>query len=220
MPFRDLLDFLILLMALASAAALAWRRHFPIFEGGLLLFAAVLSFRSQRDMWVMAAVGAAILASNFRARRTAVPLPRLAVAVAVVAAGLASLVGFHLWHGSNAALQAQVEKDLPVRAVETIKARGYTGPLFNNYDWGGYLIWSQPMPVAIDGRAAFYGDKRIDRSMATWNAQPDWVSDTQLTSAGVVLAPVKAPLTQLLRLNTHFQLVYEDKLAAVFIARH
>jgi hypothetical protein len=40
-----------------------------------------------------------------------------------------------------------------------------------------------------------------------------------LTSAGVVIGPVKAPLTQVLRLDPRCQLVYEDNLAAVFIAR-
>jgi hypothetical protein len=75
------------------------------------------------------------------------------------------------------------------------------------------------MPVSIDGRAAFYGDQRIDRSIATWNAQPDWASDEQLRSARLVIGPVTAPLTQVLRLDPRFQLVYEDKVAAVFIAR-
>lgn len=59
----------------------------------------------------------------------------------------------------------------------------------------------------------------MNRSVATWNAQPDWATDPQLAAAGLVIGPVKAPLTQVLRLNPRFQLVYEDKLAAVFVAR-
>jgi hypothetical protein len=34
-----------------------------------------------------------------------------------------------------------------------------------------------------------------------------------------VIGPVKASLTQLLRMDTRFELAYEDKLAAVFVAR-
>ena len=41
-PFRSLTDFLVLLLALASAAALAWRRRFALFETALLGFAAVV----------------------------------------------------------------------------------------------------------------------------------------------------------------------------------
>ena len=59
----------------------------------------------------------------------------------------------------------------------------------------------------------------MDRSIATWGAQPDWASDPELKSAGLVIGPVTAPLTQLLRMDSHYKLVYEDKLAAVFVAQ-
>ena len=219
MPFRDLSDFLILLLALASAAALAWRR-FSLFETGLLALAAVLSFRSQRDVWAMAVAGAVILASTITgSEKAAMRLPKLAVAVAVLAAVLAVLAGFRALHVNNARLESELAKSLPVRAVEAVQAKGYAGPLYNDYNWGGYLMWALRMPVSIDGRAAFYGDQRIDRSLATWNAEPDWASDPALLSAGVVIGPVKAPLTQVLRMDPRFQLVYEDKAAAVFAAR-
>ena len=77
-PFRDLPDFLILLLALGSAAALAWRRRFALFETALLGFAAVVAFRSQRDVWVMAAVGAVILASTIAgSEKAAIRLPKV-----------------------------------------------------------------------------------------------------------------------------------------------
>jgi hypothetical protein len=75
------------------------------------------------------------------------------------------------------------------------------------------------MPVSIDGRAALYGDQRIDRSVQTWSGQPDWASDPQLSAAGLVIGPVKSPLIQLLRLDPRFELAYEDKVAAVFVPR-
>jgi len=78
-------------------------------------------------------------------------------------------------------------------------------------------VWALRMPVTIDGRGAMYGDEAIDRSVATWSAEPDWQSDPQLASAGAVIGPVKAPLTQVLRLDPRWTLAYEDKLAVVFI---
>ena len=219
-PFRDLPDFLILLLALASAAALAWRRRFALFETALLCFAAVLSFRSQRDVWAMAAVGAAILAAMIAgSEKGAIRLPKYATAIAVLAAGIAMPVGFRAMRVNNVQLGTQLAKGLPVQAVEEVWAKGYAGPLYNTFDWGGYLIWALRMPVSIDGRQNLYGDQRIDRSVATWSAQPDWASDAQLMKAGVVIGPVKAPLTQVLRMDSRFQLVYEDKVAAVFVAR-
>jgi hypothetical protein len=106
---------------------------------------------------------------------------------------------------------------MPVRAVAFIKQRGYSGPVYNLYDWGGYLTWNLAQPITIDGRAALYGDERFFRNIATWNAAQDWASDTALTGARVVIGPVQAPLTQVLRLDNRYKLVYEDKLSAVFI---
>jgi hypothetical protein len=218
--FRDLIDFCLLLLALAAAGALAWSRRFRMFEAGMFAFAAVVSFRSQRDVWVMATVAAAILAATIAGKnKTTVQLPRFATALAVVAAALMVLTGFRAMHVNNKLLEEQVAKTLPADAVKAIQAKGYAGPLYNDYTWGGYLIWSLRMPVSLDGRAAFYGDEAIDRSVATWNAEPDWKSDAQLEKAGLVLGPVKSGLVQVLRMDLRFQLVYEDKVAAVFVAR-
>jgi hypothetical protein len=220
LPFRTVADFVILLLALGSAAMLARQRRFMPFETVLLGLATVLSFRSQRDVWVMAVVGVVILASRIAGSETAaVCLPKWGAAIAVLAAGLAMPAGFRIMQVNNARLTSDLAKTMPVQAVETVLARGYAGPLYNDYNWGGYLIWALRMPVSIDGRAAFYGDQRLDRSMATWNAEPDWASDAQLTSAGVVIGPVKAALIQVLRMDPRFQLAYEDKVAAVFVAR-
>ncbi len=217
--FRDSVDFCLLFLALAATAALAWGRRLRVFEVGLLAFAAIVSFRSQRDVWVMATVAAAILASTMTGRNRAVlRLPRMVIPLAAIAAALIVGVGFRLLPVNSAMLKTRVAETLPVHAVEAIQAKGYRGPLYNDFNWGGYLVWALRMPVSMDGRAAFYGDEKINRSLATWSAEPDWASDTDLMSSGLVIGPVKAPLTQILRTDTRFQLVYEDKIAAVFVA--
>ena len=219
-PFRQLTDFGVLFLAIAATAALAWGRRFRMFETALLVFAVMVSFRSQRDIWVLVTVAAAILASTIPGRKTAVDrLPGWATTLSVVAASLLVWGGFRVLHVNNATLRAGVAKVLPIDAVNEVRAKGYSGPLYNDFNWGGYLIWALRMPVSIDGRGGFYGDKSLDRSVATWSAAPDWDSDPTLKSAGLVLGPVQAPLVQILRMDPNFQLVYEDKLAAVFVAR-
>ena len=43
--------------------------------------------------------------------------------------------------------------DYPARAAAFDESRGYGGPLFNDFNWGGYLIWRLPgLPVSVDGR--------------------------------------------------------------------
>jgi hypothetical protein len=220
MRFRDWSNFCVLILALGASAALARTRRLRVFEILLLLFAAQVSFRSLRDIWVIAIVAVAILAATLKGRtQETVQVPGFATALATIAAALLVWGGFHGMRIRDKELQEQIADTLPANAVNAIRAHHYPGPLYNDFTWGGYLIWSLRMPVSLDGRAAFYGDAAIDRSIATWGGQPDWASDPQLKSAGIVIGPVKTPLVQLLRTDQHFQLAYEDKVAAVFVAR-
>jgi hypothetical protein len=220
MHFRNASDFCVLFLALGASASLAWSRRIRVFEVLLLLFAAHVSFRSSRDIWVMVIVAAVILAATLKGRsEEAVAVPRFAVALSSVAAALLVWGSFHAFGINQTRLEKQIADTMPVAAVHEIQAHRYAGPLYNDFNWGGYLIWSLRMPVTLDGRAAFYGDAAIDRSMSTWNGAPDWASDPLLHKAGVVIGPDKSALVQLLRTDPHFRLAYEDKTAAVFVAR-
>ena len=221
MHFRTAPDFAILFIALGAAAALAYGRRLLVFETGMLLFATVISFRSIRDIWAVAIFGCVILAAAIRTRQRhpSLPMPRFGTAAAFILAGVAVLVGMRIMGINRASCDSKVAETMPVKATEEIRAHAYPGPLFNTFDWGGYLIWTLRTPVSIDGRAAFYGDSAIDRSINTWGGAPDWASDPQLRAAGIVIGPVNMPLIQILRTDSHFQLAYEDKVAAVFVAR-
>ncbi len=222
LPFRAMGDFVLLFLALAAAGVLFRYRRLAPFETLMLAMAAVLSFRSRRDLWVMAITAGAILAAGLPVRperEDKKNLPVWAVAFSCATAVLVFVASAVLLHLNNGRLQEMLAEKMPVQAVEVVKERHYTGALFNNYDWGGFLIWNLREPVSIDGRAALYGDKAIGRSRDTWGGGAKWASDPDLQSAGVVIAPEGAALTQLLRTDTRFELTYEDKVAAVFVAR-
>jgi hypothetical protein len=220
LPFRGFQDYGILLFALGAAGMAARARRFEAFELAMLAFAVLVSFRSQRDAWVVVVVASAMLAQGIKG--SAGDRFQVRAALAPVIAALTFLVvllGFKVFQINNKVLQTALEKKLPVRAVEFAREKGLTGPLFNDFSWGGYLIWGLEIPVSIDGRSNIYGNERLERSAATWNGAENWASDPQLTSANLVIGPVNAPLTQLLRMSPRFSLAYEDKVAAVFVAR-
>ena len=51
----------------------------------------------------------------------------------------------------------------PVDAVEWLKSSGITGNMFNDYNWGGYLIWHmRETPIFVDGRTDLFGDEILD----------------------------------------------------------
>ena len=216
-PFRDLIDWSVLALMMGAVAVLGRSGRLLSFETALLMFAVFVSFRSQRDVWILAVTSVTILASHVSiARKHAREIP---VSVTPVLAGISTLIVLGCLQTNrfdNDHLSTRLAGALPVRALGFVSAHRLSGPVYNDYAWGGYLIWSLRQPVSIDGRAAFYGDQRIDRSNATWTGRSDWASDPDLQAARLVIGPTQAPLAQLLRLDPCFQLVYQDELAVVF----
>lgn len=68
-----------------------------------------------------------------------------------------------LFLGAGASLMAQLRPLAPAvrisprAAVQAVQEAGVQGPVFNAYDFGGYLIFSGIRPF-VDGRAEPYGD--------------------------------------------------------------
>ena len=221
LDFRDSADYMLLFMVLSAAAALAWSRRPPFFETALLALGSYLSFHGMRDRWFVAIAACAVLASVLpvdEERRQSRP-PMWAVPLMVIGVVGLLAVGVKVFDVSQTRLAASLAEELPVAAVDAIQQQGLSGKLFNDYDWGGYLIWRLRQPVSIDGRSALHGDIRIARNVDTWMGKPDWASDPDLVAAGLVIGPTNLPLTQLLRLDADFKLVYEDKVATVFVRR-
>jgi hypothetical protein len=194
-----------------------------VFAGSLLLCTTLVSMRTVRDGWFVLLVALLIIAAGSARNSQAHPRDPLTSGHRVAAAVLAVLFVF-VWAKkrdlSNAHLEALAAKRFPVKAAAFVLQRGFPGPLYNDYDWGGYLIWRLPqLPVSVDGRAWVYGDKYLQRSIDTWECNPGWKSDPQLVSANLVIGPADARLSTALRDDDRFQLVYEDKLAVVFEKR-
>lgn len=220
MPFRDISDFGVLLFALAAVAVLARARRLHLFEMGMLAFAVALSFRSQRDVWVVVIAAGAIVADGIaRAGKTRAAVRPLAVAAAVLLTAAAAPVLFMALQVNNRRLEGKLEETMPVAAVNFVKQKGLPGPLFNDYNWGGYLIWNPGMPVSMDGRANLWSEQTIFASRTTWEGLPGWNCNPDLRKSRLVIGPVEAPLTQLLRMSPGFELAYQDQVAAVFVAR-
>jgi hypothetical protein len=220
LSFRDYQAYLVLLIALAAALAIGWSHRINLFSFVLLITATLVSFRTQRDCWFIVIIGLATIASLWSSTPARYKISISQWISSLVAAAAVLLGVAHARHVSNSSLQMAIAHAYPADAVKTIRKRGYSGPLFNYFDWGGYLIWDLPeLPVSIDGRNDFYGDQRITRAFNTWYGARDWDSDADLMSAHIVLGPRNLPLCSLLERDPRFQKVYEDNVAAVFIRR-
>jgi hypothetical protein len=233
LSFRHHADWTFLALALLGAVALGRRlARVSVFDVLLFAGAAVLSFRARRDIWLLIFVDLALCTGGLApSPRHAPQLAFTGLRVAAVAAAVALLALFLGWQRnlSERGLAAAVDANYPAAAVRDIKDNHYRGPLFNEYNWGGYLIWALPeYPVSMDGRVHVHGDERLARHTNTVQGY-DWEKDRELMTAGVVLLSNKdmgnpglkpqKPLPSALRLHPHFRVAYEDDLAVVFVLR-
>jgi hypothetical protein len=125
---------------------------------------------------------------------------------------------------SGPTIQGKERTDYPVGAVEWVRKHRPPGPLYNHFNWGGYLIWALPeYAIGMDGRTNLYGEERLDRAFRAWTADDGLEADPDLAHAGFVIAPKKlgredVKLTGLLRAATdHWRVSYEDDTAVVFV---
>jgi hypothetical protein len=109
----------------------------------------------------------------------------------------------------------------PARAVDFLKEARPPGPLFNDYGWGGYLIWRlyPDYRVGIDGRAAVYGPRRFAEYAEVADLRPRWRETLDASGARLALISTKSPLAIALRAAPDWQVLYEDRLSVVFARR-
>jgi hypothetical protein len=235
--FRSYADWAFLILAFAGAAALG--RRLPqasLFELLLFTAAAAAGFRARRNTWPLVFVSLALCTAGPPLRQAPqFALSWLRVAVVAAAVALITAVLSRQPGLSESGLTAAVATRFPATAVEHVREAGYKGPLFNNTDWGGYLIWALPDHlVSMDGRVNLHGDERLARHANTMRglstlrgAGPDrdpWDKDPDLLKARLVVIPRDSPLTSLLLRDGRFRLVHPDakgagqSVAAVFVA--
>lgn len=106
----------------------------------------------------------------------------------------------------------------PEAAVRAAFAAGASGPVFNSYGFGGYLI-HEGVPVFIDGRADMYGDKFLQRYLGAMylggsDLLPKLLDDYRI---GWTLIEPGTPALALLDHLPGWRRVYADGVAVVHV---
>jgi hypothetical protein len=119
---------------------------------------------------------------------------------------------------SEVNLAAQ-EGYLPVEAVRFIRANNLPGPMFNSYNWGGYLIWHlyPDYPVFIDGRTDLYDDEFIQEYVKVTLARPGWREVLDRYEVNFILIESDSILAAFLAEGDEWQSVHADTIANVFL---
>jgi len=109
-------------------------------------------------------------------------------------------------------------KTLPVEAVTFLKQEQPAGPIFNSYNWGGYLIWELPeYPVFVDGRTDLYDDAFLREYLSLVFAQGNWEETLDKYGIKLVLIEPQSMMGQLLVERPGWEQVYLDEMATIFV---
>jgi hypothetical protein len=227
--FHELYQQPLVWMLLVMLVISGWSgRRLDASDAAVIVVFAYISFLARRNVGLFALVCAPVLGRHATAwiaqyrwgqRRLSNGNP-VVNWIIVAAIGLAVLL--KMWVPLAPGLQPQAEaKMLPVGAANWMAQQQPAGPMFNSYNWGGYLLWRlwPQYPVYTDGRTDLYDNAFLQEYLALMTGNAD--APTRFDERGIKLAVVEhgSPLAAQLLASGDWQEVYRDDVAVVLARR-
>ncbi|HLW84196.1 MAG TPA: hypothetical protein VKR60_03215 [Candidatus Sulfotelmatobacter sp.] len=140
-----------------------------------------------------------------------VPMRYANVLNLLILLSLAGFCGLHITRVIRHQPQAEDQR-FPAGAVAYLLSHPTAGPLFNLYDWGGYLIWrlSPRARVFVDGRADLYGESLMLQFADTYDLKGNWQKTLQKWQIRTVLVLPDSALAVALRQTPGWEVRYSD----------
>jgi hypothetical protein len=136
---------------------------------------------------------------------------------------IAIVVGLVQFFPSRKQLESQLAERWPVKAVQYLKRHPPPRPMFNNYSYGGYLIYT------LDGQNKVFVDGRADVYEGT-GVLADYGRIAQVASNALLLLRVykvqsclierDEALAALLAASAQWQKIYADELSVLFVRKN
>jgi hypothetical protein len=204
------------------------RRDFA--EVGSVLGFAFLAYAMTRNVPFFAIVAAPVLARHLDAlwpatsAHTTPTRARVLLAAVAVHVMLLGLVGMVVARRATTVWPpgAAVDRNaFPVDAVRYLEKQPPLGRLFNDFNWGGYLIGHlyPRYQVSMDGRTQVYGEETLRDYRALLSLEPGWRVFFDRCDPDVVLWPKDGSFVRVLELLPEWSRLYEDDVAAIFVRR-
>ncbi len=107
----------------------------------------------------------------------------------------------------------------PVAAVKFIEKANLSGNMFNNDEFGDYVIYAAwpRYKVFFDGRSDMYGSSRLKEYMKVRNFKEGWEKTLEKYRINWIFFDTDSQLTRFLKERKDWVLIYQDKVASIFI---
>jgi hypothetical protein len=212
-----------LLTVLFAALSLGWR--LPLTRLLMLLLLLTMALRHVRNGELLGFVAPLLIApvlANCLPKLSSANIDRLMTRLARPANTLGIIIAGAIFLAINTIALAgreiiPLDAVFPTAAVSEVNAKHIEGPVFNAYQFGGYLIFAGFAPF-IDGRAELYGDDFITRYVETVLMKKDQLPQL-LDDNGITwtLFPPDAAIIILMDHLPGWRRLYADAVAVVHV---
>jgi hypothetical protein len=141
-----------------------------------------------------------------------------------------SLTRWHIWSFLTIAVlifmlfSGKIEygfdkKKLPVDAVQFLKKEKIKGNMFNNDEFGDYIIYAAwpEYKVFFDGRSDMYGEERMREYFKIIGIRTGWEDVFKKYNVNLVIYQPNSALSNYLLERNDWKLIYADKVADIFV---
>jgi hypothetical protein len=110
------------------------------------------------------------------------------------------------------------ENTKPVAAVQFLTIESIQGNMFNDYEFGDYVIYRAypKYKVFIDGRADMYGE-RFREYFKIYMIKPEWENILEQHNINFVFFGSDSMLSKFLLNDSRWHLIYADRVANIFV---
>ncbi|MCP4363656.1 MAG: hypothetical protein GY796_37125 [Chloroflexi bacterium] len=109
----------------------------------------------------------------------------------------------------------------PIAAVNAIENKLPEGVMFNEFSWGGYLLyrlWPEKK-VFIDAQTDFYGEELTREFLQIANAETGWEDKLDHYDVQWIIIPPTIPLADWLAQTTRWEQIYDDETAVIWVRK-
>jgi hypothetical protein len=223
-------EYMLLLMILVFSASVLRLNAIEIL---LVLLFTHMSLYSARYIPLYAIVASPIIgrrAENLLHDLSGNKLVKKIIAISDRTAKTESMIKFPLWATVTVILLASMvfagrlqygfdKKRLPADAVQFLKKEKLPGNMFNNDEFGDYIIyaaWPQ-YKVMFDGRSDMYGEKIGEDYLKVMHIANGWKDVLRKYNINWVIFNNKSVLSAFLLERADWRLIYSDKVANIFV---